>query len=224
VRVLVVDPNTEMPSRVRSVLERYKFAVDVVTSGRAAVERLLGGSYDIAIVEAALPDVDGVSVAASVRQHGVRTLVVIVRARSAVADRVRAFDSGADAYLATPFADIELIARVKSLARRTLMAASHDVVMKLGGLRIDAAAHSASFGGRVLPLSATEFRLLLFLVRNAGLTLTRRQILRQVWRREFDAPTNVVDVYVGSLRKKLTGAGGGGVIKTVFKSGWSLCA
>jgi DNA-binding response OmpR family regulator len=222
-RLLVADAGGEMPGRVRSLLERWKFAVDVASSRRAAVERLLGGTYDIAIVDAALPDGDGMPVAMNVRQHGVRTLVIVVSAMDRVADRVSAFENGADAYLAKPFTDAELIARVNSLARRTLMTASHEVVMKLGGLKIDAAAHLASFAGRPLPLSATEFRLLLFLVRNAGMTLTRRQILRQVWRREFDEPTNVVDVYVGSLRKKLTGAGGGDVIKTVYKSGWSLC-
>jgi len=222
-RVLVVESAASMAQRLRAILQRRLFAVDVVRDGEAGLERLLGQLYDIAVVEVMLPQRDGFSVVRAAREQGVTTLIIMVTACGGVEDRVRGLQSGADDYLVKPFADDELVARLNALSRRAIHR-SRRVVISAGALSVDVSAHTASYAGTVLDLSATEFRLLAFLARNAGVTFSRRQLLTHAWTRAFDGPTNAVDVCVGAVRRKLERAGGGDVIATVHGLGYRIAS
>jgi DNA-binding response OmpR family regulator len=221
VRVLIAEADDAVARLIRSQLERRMFAADVVANGREALDRLLGETYDIAVIGLGLARLDAVALLQAVRRHGVPVLALVLGTERG--DCARALDGGADDYLVKPFDCRELVARVIALSRRALRPPGRELVRR-GPLLIDPQAHRATCCGLPLELSATEFRLLLYLCRNPGLTLTRRQMLRHVWNNRCDEPTNVVDVYVGSLRRKLRCAGAGGVITTVYRSGWSLCA
>ncbi|HEV3089497.1 MAG TPA: response regulator transcription factor [Candidatus Elarobacter sp.] len=220
-RVLIVDGSVSAASRLRAMLHRRLFAVDIEHDGEAGLERLLGQLYDIAVIEAVLPKIDGFSIVRAAREHGVTTLIMMVTTRCRVEDRVRGLLSGADDYLVKPFADAELTARLNALSRRAIHR-SRRVLVAVGELSLDVSAHAASYAGKIVDLSATEFRLLAFLARNAGTTFSRRQLLTHVWTHAFEGPTNVVDVCVGTIRRKLLRAGGAGVIETVHGIGYRV--
>jgi DNA-binding response OmpR family regulator len=221
-RVLVVEDNPEIAESIRLMLERRKFSVDVAPDGETGLEHLLRAVYDVAVVDIVLPKRDGFSLCRAARDHGVDTPMLMLTARDAIEDRVRGLDCGADDYLTKPFVDEELAARLRALLRRGKVPARAAIVA--GELSIDVGARNASFRGKQLPLGATEFRLLEFFTRNVGLTFTRAQILEHVWDYDFDGPSNIVDVYVSQLRKKLGARGGKGIIVTVWGVGYKLVA
>jgi DNA-binding response OmpR family regulator len=221
-RVLVVEDNPEIADSIRLMLERRKFSVDVAADGEIGLEHLLRAVYDVAVVDIVLPKRDGFSLCRAARDHGVDTPMLMLTARDAIEDRVRGLDCGADDYLTKPFVDEELAARLRALLRRGKVPARAAILA--GELSIDVGARNASFRGKQLPLGATEFRLLEFLARNVGLTFTRAQILEHVWDYDFDGPSNIVDVYVSQLRKKLGARGGKGIIVTVWGVGYKLVA
>jgi DNA-binding response OmpR family regulator len=220
VRILVVEDNLPIARAVRSMLEAQKFAASIVTDGRTGLDRLVGETYDAAIVDVGLPGMDGFAVARGARAEGVRTPILMLTARDAVEDRVAGLDCGADDYLVKPFVENELIARLRALLRR----ADRPVVnaLEVGRLRVDVGARSAFFNGKALDLGATEFRLLEMLARNAGIALSRTQVLERVWDYDFDGSSNIVDVYVSQLRRKLKKLGGEGIIETVWGVGYRL--
>ena len=220
-RVLVIEDNTAMADAVRTILELRRFAVDVVHDGETGLDHLLRDNYDLAVVDVMLPKRDGFSIAKAARENGLDTPILMLTARDAVEDRVHGLDIGADDYLIKPFIDDELVARVHALVRR----ADRPVVASLdaGPLHVDLGARIASFGGKTLDLGGTEFRLLEFLVRNAGVTFSRSQLLERVWDYEFEGSSNIVDVYVSQLRKKFRQAGAtANVIETVWGVGYKL--
>ena len=219
-RILVVEDNLPIARAVRSMLEAQKFAASIVTDGRTALDRLVGETYDAAIVDVGLPGIDGFAVARGARAEGVRTPILMLTARDAVEDRVAGLDCGADDYLVKPFVENELIARVRALLRR----GDRPLVtlIEVGPLRVDVGGRNAFYDGKPLDLGATEFRLLELLVRNAGIALSRGQILERVWDYDFDGSSNIVDVYVSQLRRKLRKLGGEGFIETVWGVGYRL--
>jgi two-component system, OmpR family, response regulator len=219
-RVLVIEDNYDIAVSIRSMLERRKFSVDVASDGDSGLEHLLRDVYDVAVVDIVLPKRDGFSLCRAAREHGVETPMLMLTARDAVEDRVLGLDSGADDYLVKPFVDEELAARLRALLRRGKVPTRSSLIA--GDLSIDVGARTASFRGKPLPLGGTEFRLLEFLARNVGLTFTRAQILEHVWDYDFDGPSNIVDVYVSQLRKKLAARGGKGIIVTVWGVGYKL--
>lgn len=219
-RILVVEDNLPIARAVRTMLEAQKFAASIVTDGRTGLDRLLGESYDAAIVDVGLPGMDGFAVARGARAEGVSTPILMLTARDAVEDRVAGLDCGADDYLVKPFVENELIARLRALLRRGDRPLVNALVA--GKLRVDVGARSAAFDGKPLDLGATEFRLLELLARNAGIALSRTQILERVWDYEFDGSSNIVDVYVSQLRRKLRRLGGDGAIETVWGVGYRL--
>ncbi|MGR4064413.1 MAG: response regulator transcription factor [Vulcanimicrobiaceae bacterium] len=219
-RVLIIEDNETLAGAVRTMLERRKMAVDVVHDGEAGLDCLLRDAYDIALVDVMLPSRDGFSIARSAREQGIHTPILMLTARDAVEDRVDGLDSGADDYLVKPFVAEELIARMNALSRRgdrPLAAA-----LKAGKLDVNLAARTAHYDGRPLELGSTEFRLLEFFVRNAGRTFTRAQLLERIWDYDFDGSSNIVDVYVSQLRKKLRAAGASKTIATVWGVGYRL--
>ena len=222
VRILVVEDQREIADALRMMLERRKYAVDVACDGEAGYELLLRGTYDAAVVDVVLPGRDGFALCRDARAEGVATPVLILTARDAVEDRVRGLDAGADDYLVKPFVEAELAARVRALLRRAPLALRPTI--EVGDLVVDLGARAVRVAGRDVPLGATEFRLLEYLAANAGLALSRAQILERVWGDDFDGSSNVVDVYVSAVRRKLAAAGARDRITTVWGVGYSLHA
>ncbi|HLI95767.1 MAG TPA: response regulator transcription factor [Candidatus Baltobacteraceae bacterium] len=217
-RILVIEDNARVAGAVRAMLERRKYAVDVAPDGDTGLDHLLRQTYDAAIVDIVLPNRDGFAIAAAARTNGIQTPLLMLTARDAVEDRVRGLDSGADDYLVKPFEEEELVARVRALLRRADRPVKD--LLRSGDLAVDVSARQASYAGKNIPLGLTEFRMLEFFARNAGLVLSREHLLERVWEYEFDGSSNIVDVYVSQLRRKLKRAGAGDVIKTVWGVGY----
>jgi len=222
VRILVVEDQAEIASGLRTLLERNRYSVDVATDGVSGYDLLLRGTYDAAIVDVILPGRDGFSLCRDARAEGIATPVLLLTARDAVEDRVRGLDAGADDYLVKPFVEDELAARLRALLRRTPL--PYRSTVEVGDLVVDRGARSVRVAGNEVPLGATEFRLLEYLAANAGLALSRAQILARVWGDDFDGSSNVVDVYVSAVRRKLAANGVRDRITTVWGVGYSLHA
>ena len=221
-RILIIEDNLPVAGAVRSMLEARKYAVDVAHDGDTGLDYLLRGIYDAAIVDIGLPKRDGFAIAQAARDQQIQTPILMLTARDAVEDRVNGLGSGADDYLVKPFREEELLARVKAVLRRGSRPIASRV--ECGPLEIDMAARTAKYNGIALDLAATEFRLLEFLARNAEIAFSRSQLLEHVWDYEFDGSSNIVDVYVSQLRRKIKRAGGDHVILTVWGVGYKLSA
>ncbi len=221
-RILLVEDNRSIAAAVRTMLERRNFAVNVVDDGESGSDHLLRQSYDLAILDVVLPKRDGFSIARGARDEGIRTPILMLTARDAVEDRVFGLNSGADDYLVKPFSENELLARINALLRRGDRPMQR--ILHAGKLAIDEGSRSASFDGSALALGATEFRMLEFLTRNAGIAFSRQQLLEHIWDYEFDGSSNIVDVYVSLLRRKLKKAGGAALIQTVWGVGYRMQA
>jgi DNA-binding response OmpR family regulator len=219
-RILLVEDNIEIADAVTRMLERERYAIVHVGDGESALGQLIDGEFDLALLDLVIPKGDGFSVCAKAREAGVTTPVLMLTARDAVEDRVRGLDCGADDYLVKPFVAQELLARVRALLRRGERPPQS--VLDAGGLRVDLTARRAFVSESEIALGTTEFRLLEYLARNAGLTLSRQQILDRVWGDEFAGSSNIVDVYVGQLRRKLRKAGAENLIATVWGVGYRL--
>lgn len=219
-RILVVEDNASIAAAVRTMLERRKYAVDLAADGEAGLEYLLRQRYDAAILDVVLPKRDGFAVAKAARAEGVQTPILMLTALDAVEDRVRGLDCGADDYLVKPFVEEELFARLRAITRRADKPVRE--TLRAGSLEIDAAAREATVAGKRLPLGATEFRMLEFFARNAGIAFSRERLLEHLWDYDFEGSTNIVDVYVSQLRRKLKRAGAGEVIHTVWGVGYKL--
>jgi len=219
-RVLVVEDNVPVAESIRSMLESRKYAANVVTDGKAGLDHLLRRCYDAAVIDVGLPGLDGFALARSARAEGVQTPILMLTARDAVEDRVAGLGCGADDYLVKPFVEEELVARVAAILRR----ADRPMlgVVEAGALRIDLAGRSVTYAAKPVALGATEFRLLEFLARNAGIALSRTQIVERIWDYDFEGSSNIVDVYVSQLRRKLKSLGANGVIETVWGIGYRL--
>jgi DNA-binding response OmpR family regulator len=220
VRILVVEDQPEIADSVRAMLERHKYAVDVARDGVVGCEMLLGGTYDAAVVDVVLPGRDGFTLCREARAEGIATPVLLLTARDAIEDRVRGLDAGADDYLVKPFVEDELAARLRALLRRSGLPVR--ATIELGELVVDRGARVVRVRGREIPLGATEFRLVEYLAMNAGMAITRAQILERVWGDEFDGSSNVVDVYVSAVRRKLAAVGARDRIRTVWGVGYTL--
>lgn len=221
-RVLVVEDNAPVAESIRTMLEARKYAANVVSNGEAGLDHLLSRSYDAAVIDVGLPGMDGFALARSARSEGVQTPILMLTARDAVEDRVAGLQCGADDYLVKPFVEEELIARIGAILRR----ADRPLVgiVQAGPLRIDLAGRNVTYADKPVLLGATEFRLLEFLARNAGIALSRNQIVERIWDYDFEGSSNIVDVYVSQLRRKLKTLGANGVIETVWGIGYRLKA
>ena len=219
-RILLVEDNLEIADALAVMLERDRYAVTTVHDGRTGFEHLCAEGYAVAILDVVLPKRDGFDICRSARAFGVQTPVIMLTARDAVEDRVRGLDCGADDYLVKPFMYEELSARVRALVRRGEKPLVEAIAA--GGVSIDSRARSAAIGGKSLELGTTQFRLLEFFVRNAGITFSRAQLLERIWDYDFDGSSNIVDVYVSQLRRKLRAAGLRDAIATVWGVGYKF--
>jgi DNA-binding response OmpR family regulator len=219
-RILIVEDEVKIAEAIASVLRSRGDAVDVVGDGNEALEWAAGYRYDIIVLDLNLPGRDGLGVCSELRAREDRAQILILTARDDVRDRVAGLDRGADDYLTKPFAMTELLARIRALRRR--QAAQPSPVIRVGQLSIDPALLTVWMGDRVVSLTAREFALLEVLVRHAGQVLSHDQLIEAVWGSDFASESNLLEVYVRSLRRKLGEEMRSGCIETVRGAGYRL--
>ncbi len=219
-RVLVVEDEPRMGELIRRVLLAERHVVDLAEDGVGALALAKAGGYDVIVLDRMLPDLEGTEVLQLLRSRGDRTPVLLLTALGSVEQRVDGLDAGADDYLAKPFAFEELLARLRALGRRPTTAAEERLVA--GDIELDEQRHVARVADVTVDLSAREFALLAYLIRNAGQVVSRRQILEAVWGAESDGYSNVVDLYVSYLRRKLGTVGRDRRLRTVRSVGYTL--
>jgi DNA-binding response OmpR family regulator len=200
-RILIAEDNPKLARFMERGLSESAFAVDVARDGSEALERLALNPYDLLILDLGLPEVDGMDVCRRMRAEGSRVLVLMLTARDATADRIAGLDAGADDYLTKPFAFGELLARVRALLRRGAVTAA--ATLQVGDLFVDTVSRSATRDGRDLELTTKEFALLEYFARNPGRVIGRADISEHVWNETFDPVSNLIEVYVQRLRRKL---------------------
>jgi two-component system response regulator MprA len=220
-RILVVEDDEHLLPVLRRILTREGFAVESAENGEAGLNRALDLQPYLVIMDVGLPLRNGVEVARELRTRGFRAPVLMLTARNAVSDRVTGLDAGADDYLPKPFEYPELVARVKAQLRRATIAAS-SLVKQVGDLTVDPVSRRVERGGREIALSRKGYAVLECLVRNAGRTVSRQVIFEQVWKQPMNAASNVVDVYINYLRKKLDADDQPRLIHTIRGSGYVL--
>jgi len=199
--ILLVEDELKMARALRRGLEQEGHSVDSAPDGDDALSRGVEFEYDAIVLDVMLPGRDGFSICRELRARDRWAPVLMLTARDAVEDRIRGLDAGADDYLVKPFAFGELLARLRALVRRGV--SERPAVLTVGDVELDPAAHTVTRDGSLVDLSVREFSLLEFLMRHAGEVVSRTRILEQVWDVNYDGFSNVVDVYIGYLRKKL---------------------
>lgn len=219
-RVLVVEDDRKTAEFVSKVLKDEGFEVDVVHDGNDAVAALGAGSFEAVVLDVMLPGRDGLAVVRHARESGNKTPVLLLSARGSVEERVEGLNAGADDYLPKPYANQELIARVRALLRRGSEA--RDVTLRVADLSLDTTTRIARRGERKIELTNREFRLLEYLMRSAGRICGRMMIIEKVWEYNFDPGTNVVDVYIRKLREKIEVAGEAKLLHSVRGSGYMI--
>jgi DNA-binding response OmpR family regulator len=222
-RILVAEDERKVASFIRQGLEEEGHAVEVAGDGESALDLIVAGPpYDLVVLDVMLPRRDGFAILRAMRGRGVRTPVLVLTARDSVADKVAGLDVGADDYLTKPFAFEEFLARVRALLRRG--GDSGAPTLRVADLTLDPARREVRRGERRITLTTREYSLLEYFMRNAGRVLTRPLITEHVWGLDFDPESNVVDVYVGYLRRKIDGEGERPLLRTVRGAGYSLKA
>jgi len=222
VRILVIEDNKKMSSLLRQGLTEQGHAVDVAATGQngeemAAEKRV---AYDAIVLDVMLPDVEGIQVCRNLRRRGLQTPILMLTALSATADKVTGLDAGADDYLTKPFEFDELVARIRALFRR---GQAHEAGRLIcGDLAVDLLARTVIRGGRTIRLTSKEFALLEYLLRHKDRILTRTSIGQHVWDINFDSDSNVIDVYVSMLRRKIDKGFDRRLIHTVIGTGYML--
>lgn len=220
-RTLIVEDDRRLGLTLRRGLEEANFSVDLVTDGEEALAAALSTNFDAIVLDVMLPgERDGVDVCAELRRRRVRTPVLMLTARDAIEDRVRGLEAGADDYLVKPFAFQELLARVRALTRRHLD--DRAAVLHAGNLLLDTADRRVTVADRAVDLTAKEFAILEYFVHHPGRLLSRGMIEDHVWNYDFSSESNLVEVYVGRIRRKLLSAGAEVHVTTVRGLGYRL--
>jgi two-component system, OmpR family, response regulator len=201
-RILVVEDDPETARQLVESLATSGYQADLAVNGGDALSRGRSTDYAVMTVDRMLPDIDGIDIIRCLRNDGIVTPALIISALGEIDDRVRGLRAGGDDYLVKPFAFAELLARVEALARRSATVVK-ETVLRVGDLELDLVSRTANRSGREIELLPREYRLLEYLVRNEGHVVSRAMLLQHVWDLHFDPTTNVIDVYVGRLRRKI---------------------
>jgi|SRR3974390_732792 len=219
-RILIAEDDEALGKFVRQGLEGEHYSVDVVPDGEQARSAATDAEYDVVILDLNLPKMDGVSVLRHLRSKKPSLPVLVLTQRTRVEDRVQCLDTGADDYLAKPFSFSELSARIRALVRRSHLPS--ESVLTVADLKLDRVEHLVERAGQRIELTTKEFALLEYLMRNAGRKVTRSMIIEHVWNLTFDTTTNVVDVYINYLRRKVDDGHATKLIHTVRGVGYEL--
>jgi two-component system OmpR family response regulator len=216
--ILLVEDDQSIADEVRDDLISRGYVIEHIGDGTAALRAAQARHFDLMIVDRLLPGLDGLTVIERIRALGIRTPVLVLSALSAVDDRVRGLKAGGDDYLSKPFAFLELAARVEALLRRPIEV--RETVLRVGPLEMDLIDRTVRRGGRPLDLLPREFKLLEYLMRRPGQLVTRDMLLEDVWQYRFLPQTNLVDVHIGRLRRKLDAPGEPPLIQSVRGAGF----
>jgi len=219
-RILVVEDEVKIASLLKRGLVEESYAVDVTYDGKAGLSAALTGVYQLIVLDIGLPEIDGMEVCRTLRAQGLLTPIIFLTARDSVHDKVLGLDLGGDDYLTKPFAFEELLARVRSHLRKAQQKA--DTRMKVADLILDTKTRKVERGGQFIDLSTKEFALLQYLMENRGKVLSRMDISEKVWDIHFDTTTNVIDVHINRLRKKVDQDWPVKLIQTVRGAGYTL--
>jgi DNA-binding response OmpR family regulator len=222
-RILLVEDERKISAYVRRGLEEAGHAVDVAFTGPEALAWTGKADYDAIVLDIMLPELDGLTACREMRKRGVGAAILMLTARDTVDDRVAGLDAGADDYLVKPFAMKELLARLRALARRAVEA-PRDTVLRVADLTLDPARQQVTRADKNITLSAREFAILEYLMRNVGLVLTRTMITEHVWDYDVFHQSNAVDVYIRTLRRKMDDDFDLKLIQTVRRIGYQLLA
>ena len=218
-RMLIAEDDRMTADTLAKRLRDEHYAVDVCYNGLDAWDYLNSAAYDVAVLDIMMPGMDGLTLVRRLRGVGVHTPVLLLTARDAIADRVEGLNAGADDYLVKPFAFEELSARLRVLTRRTKQTTNR---FELGDLVVDADSRTARRGGEEITLTSREYALLEYMIRNKGRVLSRSQIIEHVWSYDYEGASNMVDVYIRTLRKKIDEGRAVKLIHTVRYAGYVL--
>ncbi|MHB0871064.1 MAG: response regulator transcription factor [Chloroflexota bacterium] len=219
-RILVVEDEKQLANVLKRGLQEQGYAVDLACDGEDGLALAEIPEYDLIVLDVMLPGLSGFEVARALRARRVNTPILMLTARDAVDDRVAGLDAGADDYLVKPFAFRELMARMRALLRRDERV--KDPVLRVGDLEVDTVSHEVRRAGRFVPMTSKEYAVLEYLVRNPNRVLTRTQIAEHIWNCDFTAMSNVVDVYIRYLRRKLDEGREPKLIHTIRGTGYQL--
>jgi len=220
-KILLIEDDPHTSEFVANGLREHGHVVDHSASGRDGLLHASGGGYDVMVIDRMLPSVDGLAIVKTIRAAGIKAPVLLLTTLGGVNDRVEGLEAGADDYLTKPFAFSELHARVNALARRPPMAVEA-TVLRVGDLELNRLKRTVTRGSKRIELQPQEFRLLEYLMRNAGQVVTRTMLLEQVWEFHFDPHTSVVETHISRLRAKVDREFDEELIHTVRGSGYSL--
>ena len=219
-RILIAEDERDLNRLIVKVLEKEGYGVDACFDWKEALYYLENTEYDAAVLDIMMPGMDGLEVLRAARKKGLDLPIMFLTARDSIADRVTGLDTGADDYLIKPFDFDELLARIRSMTRKR---SSHtSSVLTVGDLTLDTGSHTARRGDRVIDLSAREYAILEYLCMNPGIVLSREKIENHIWNYDYSGGTNVVDVYISYLRKKIDGGCDKKLIRTVWGAGWMI--
>ncbi len=219
-RILVVEDEAAIAAFIQDGLIKAGYAVDLAVDGDEALHWVSVGSYDVMLLDIMLPDIDGLTICTKLRRSGVQTPVLMLTARDGIEDRVAGLDSGADDYLVKPFAFAELLARIRALLRRE--PAVKGPVLRVADLTLDTITHEVYRAGHLVTLTSKEYSILEFLMRHPNQTVLRSAIAEHVWNYDFDNLTNLIDVHMSALRRKLDDGQHTKLIHTVRGVGYRL--
>jgi two-component system, OmpR family, response regulator len=222
-RILVVEDDPETAGQLVEQLSTSGYQVDLAGSGSEALSHAGGCDYAVITIDRMLPDIDGIAVMRQLRDDGVSSPFLIISALGEIDDKVRGLRAGGDDYLVKPFSFIELLARLEALGRRSDTVAK-ETILRVGDLAVDLIARTASRRGKDIQLLPREFRLLEYLARNEGKVVSRAMLLQHVWDLHFDPSTNIIDVYVGRVRRKVDDGQAYPLIHTIRGIGYCLRA
>jgi two-component system OmpR family response regulator len=222
-RILVIEDDRETAEQLVDSLASSGYQVDLAVDGNEGLRLGRSAEYAVMTIDRMLPGIDGVAIIQRLRQDGIVTPALIVSALGEIDDRVRGLRAGGDDYLVKPFAFVELLARVEALARRSDTVVK-ETVLRVGDLKLDLVSRTVSRNGREIELLPREFQVLEYLVRNEGRVVPRAMLLQDVWDLCFDPTTNIIDVYVGRVRRKVDGQQAYPLIHTVRGIGFSVRA
>jgi two-component system OmpR family response regulator len=219
-KILTIEDDELIAHDIVRTLSASGFSVDVARTGREGMAKAMAGDYDVVTLDRMLPDLDGLTIVATMRGVGMETPVLVMSAMSDVDQRIQGLRAGGDDYLTKPFSPEEMFARVEVLLRRRPRHAKAETLLRSGALELDLVRRKVTHRQRELDLQPTEFRVLEFMMRHTGQVLTRTMIFEAVWGCRFDPGTNLIDVHVGRLRKKVDMPGERPLIRTIRGSGY----